>query len=420
MAKQGKGKKVRMDNQEGFVRLKARSLPIDTCWISEDWDDTGSAYTIVSRRHPNGNITLGVYYVDLLCLGVKQTQILYNLTADEYEKALKIVRGSIEIEKADYQLVHDLIYASVAYAKKFGFEPDEEFALSHYLLEEDTAAQREYDIDCGVGGKPMFVPGKLDNDAHAAEILAQLEKTAGPGNYYHPGHMPTMDTLEMLIDGLSEMTKSFGVNEEVIKNSTTFQFKIQIKNIKKPPVWRRVTVPSYFTFLEFHHVIQGAFGWDSCHLYNFSPDGWGSDLMIEEIDEANDNLFGSKHDYHLEAMFTRLMDIFIKEGQRFVYIYDFGDDWQHAITLEKIIPKVTMVPTCMAGKGACPPEDCGGPFRYQAIKEILTDNKHPEYATIVEWLDLDDDEQWDANTFYLKAAQEFMVDMFAQDREIDQ
>lgn len=417
MAKQDKEKKVRMDDQEGFVRLKARSLPIDTCWISEDWDDTGSAYTIVSRRHPNGNITLGVYYVDLLCLGVKQAQILYNLTAAEYEDALKMVRGTIEIEKADYQLVHDVIYASVAYAKKFDFEPDEEFALSRYLLEEDTAAQREYDIDCGVGGKPMFVPAEFDSDERAAEVLAQLEKTAGPGNYYHPGNMPPLDTLKELVEGIGKMAKGFGVNEEVIKNSTTFQFKIQIKNIKKPPVWRRITVPSYFTFMQFHHVIQSAFGWSCCHLYNFSPNGWGSDLKIEEIDEENDNLFGHGNNYQLEAMFTRLMDIFIHEGQRFVYIYDFGDDWQHAITLETIIAQVALGPTCMAGKGACPPEDCGGAWRYEEIKEILTDKKHPEYAGIAEWLDLQDDEQWDAKAFDLKGAQDFMAELFTYDRQ---
>lgn len=58
------------------------------------------------------------------------------------------------------------------------------------------------------------------------------------------------------------------------------QFKIQIKDIKRPPVWRRVIVPPTFTFHRLHEVIQAAFGRENCHLYVFSPQAWSREERI--------------------------------------------------------------------------------------------------------------------------------------------
>jgi len=51
------------------------------------------------------------------------------------------------------------------------------------------------------------------------------------------------------------------------------QFKIQLKHIAEPVVWRRVVVPEEFTFLQFHMAIQFSFGWFDAHLFQFSPTG---------------------------------------------------------------------------------------------------------------------------------------------------
>ena len=44
------------------------------------------------------------------------------------------------------------------------------------------------------------------------------------------------------------------------------------------------------------------------------------------------------------------------------YEYDFGDGWHHELLLEKIFPAVAnkKYPQCVAGRRACPPEDCVG------------------------------------------------------------
>ncbi len=223
----------------------------------------------------------------------------------------------------------------------------------------------------------------------------------------------------------------------------TFQFKIQLQNITNPPVWRRVEVPAEITFSKFHSIIQAAMGWDNYHLYSFSPTGYGSIPWIEDEedyydededgdedeevefdeDEDDDDLFpfdDSSEDIKL-ATKLKLSDIFKTKGQTFTYIYDFGDDWKHKITLEEIDNKNTSkFPKLIAGKGTCPPEDCGGPMGYENIKEVLGDKNHPEYKEMKAWLYgsdedefADDDEAiWDPNDFDLEIEKEMFDDEF--------
>lgn len=62
----------------------------------------------------------------------------------------------------------------------------------------------------------------------------------------------------------------------------TYQFKIQIKGITKPPVWRRVLVPDTYTFLQFHQVIQYAFNWDDYHLFDFTDKMYDMNVRISD------------------------------------------------------------------------------------------------------------------------------------------
>jgi hypothetical protein len=107
-------------------------------------------------------------------------------------------------------------------------------------------------------------------------------------------------------------------------------------------------------------------------------------------------------------MKTKLNKVFTHEKQTFNYLYDFGDDWSHKITIEKLAPDDIKCPFCMAGKGACPPEDCGGPWGYENLKAIMSDSKHEEYEDMKEWLGLDKDEDWDANYFNLEEVNEML------------
>ena len=188
-----------------------------------------------------------------------------------------------------------------------------------------------------------------------------------------------------------------------IKNMT-YQFKIQILKINNPPVWRRVIVPDTYTFEQFHKIIQVVLGWTDSHSYLFSPEGYGSYPLITVPSEIP---FEPTED----VATTYLKEIFNTEQQTFIYIYDFGDNWIHKITLEAKLPDFSCfspIALYIAGEGKCPPEDCGGTLRYRLIKEILSDHKHPEYKETIESIGLSFGKKWDADYFDIKTVRSFL------------
>jgi hypothetical protein len=70
------------------------------------------------------------------------------------------------------------------------------------------------------------------------------------------------------------------------------------------------------------------------------------------------------------------------------YEYDFGDGWEHEVTLATIRPrqKGLRYPRCLAGERACPPEDCGGVGGYEDLLAVMRDPTHEEYVSTLRWL----------------------------------
>ena len=166
----------------------------------------------------------------------------------------------------------------------------------------------------------------------------------------------------------------------VPKNSagtTIVSLKVTLRGTK-PPIWRRLLMPDTMTLDDLHQAIQAAMGWDDCHLHAFDIDGrqYGDRQTVDDV--ADENRLTLKG--------------LLKSGvARFAYTYDFGDNWEHTVAIEKTRPAIDgeAYPLCVAGKRACPPEDCGGPWGYQHLLEVLADPDHPDYADQKEWVDED-------------------------------
>jgi hypothetical protein len=169
-----------------------------------------------------------------------------------------------------------------------------------------------------------------------------------------------------------------------------YQFYIELQE-SDPLVWRRIVVPAGYSFYQLHKAIQGAFGWENSHLFQFSESGFSDTTSYgfagEDIDPDR---------VTIDAKKTKMSGILKKEGQTYCYIYDFGDDWDHRLTLEKIESKDISVPWCLDGAGACPPEDVGGMHGYQEMLKVLKKPRHPERAGFIQWLGLVAGEKWDA------------------------
>lgn len=161
-----------------------------------------------------------------------------------------------------------------------------------------------------------------------------------------------------------------------------YQFKISLKGIR-PPIWREIQVPESYTFWDLHVAIQDAMGWDDYHLHEFemTNPSTGSKVNIGIPDEDFEREI-------LPGWIQKIAGYFSLENRAASYLYDFGDDWEHQIELQKIIPKERGIsyPVCTNGKRACPPEDCGGIWGYEELLEIVKDPAHEEYEEMMEWL----------------------------------
>ncbi len=157
-----------------------------------------------------------------------------------------------------------------------------------------------------------------------------------------------------------------------------YQFKVTLKGIR-PPIWRRFQVTDDLTFYQLHRVLQDVMGWYDAHLHLFDLNGWqitDAETLAEGWNDGEDE------------QKVRLKKHIRQEGQKFRYVYDFGDSWEHEVLLEKILPVEAGVqyPRCLKGKRACPPEDCGGPWGYEDLLAALADKKHPDHKMYLEWL----------------------------------
>lgn len=128
----------------------------------------------------------------------------------------------------------------------------------------------------------------------------------------------------------------------------TYQLKVRLLGIR-PMIWRRVLVPVSTTLRELHGIFQVAMGWEGIHLFLF-------DVCAVR--------YGS-FELHAANPDVSLLEFGFREHERFSYIYDMGDHWEHEIRIEALNPSPKKsYPTCVGGSGACPPEDCGGPHGY--------------------------------------------------------
>ena len=157
--------------------------------------------------------------------------------------------------------------------------------------------------------------------------------------------------------------------------TTVYQIRIQLDDIR-PPIWRRVLVPDNIALRDLHEVIQLSMGWTDSHLYMFEKGR--TRYGLPEPDDFAD----------IRSDRISLNKLLGKEKDSLGYMYDFGDGWSHKIILEKLLPHDSdlSLPTCIKGVRACPPEDCGGPWGYADLLEILNDPSHDEYMERREWV----------------------------------
>ena len=213
--------------------------------------------------------------------------------------------------------------------------------------------------------KVLVVPADLR--APLAAVLGAA--IAEPGTKKTPAPAPDMDTV-------------------------VYELEVSLLH-SDPRIWRRLTVPSGITLTQLHRAIQAVMGWDDSHLHEWVVEG-------TSYSEPSAELEGAANESRV-----RLHDLITRRRQVIDYTYDFGDEWRHRVTVFNIRPQEAgeVVPRCLDGANACPPEDSGGLYRYQGLCETMAHPGTPDYEEMLEWLG----GPWDPAEFSVEEASEKLL-----------
>ena len=112
-----------------------------------------------------------------------------------------------------------------------------------------------------------------------------------------------------------------------------FSYQLQVLlNGTQPTIWRRLQVPGTANLGWLHAVLQVAMGWTNSHLHQFIC---GEHMYADP--SAQLEQYEGDPPVLDESKFT-LAELLKDIHQGLVYEYDFGDSWEHIVTVEKILP----------------------------------------------------------------------------------
>jgi len=142
----------------------------------------------------------------------------------------------------------------------------------------------------------------------------------------------------------------------------------------QPRVWRRMLVKETMWLSRLHDSIQIAFDWFDYQTHCFALDDlrFGNPVKRDDLSVEDDRD-------------VTLADLNLASRDRMSYDYQFGEGWKVDIRVEKVSPvaKGAILPSCVAGERAGPPEDCGG---LEAFHDMLACLKEPESDLGKEWI----------------------------------
>lgn len=120
-------------------------------------------------------------------------------------------------------------------------------------------------------------------------------------------------------------------------------------------------------------------GWEDDHLHQFVIG-----RRLYSVPDPDDDMYERKVTDERRVL---LGEVVPRVGTQFVYLYDFGDGWEHDLLLEAIMlpDAATPYPTCISGERRTPPEDVGGPHGYEEYLTVLADAEHEEHENLLQW-----------------------------------
>jgi tetratricopeptide (TPR) repeat protein len=142
--------------------------------VNPNWQESGLAEVLIVRQTLSLKYVVGVYLVDVFCLGLKNTFV--RATFRHADVRTLFSRFSQPMEEVSYEDARSIILGAVEYARQLGFEPHEEWKISGPIVEVERPFRRNFTFGCD--GKPLYIQGPDDD---AQKIMKKLGLLAEKG-----------------------------------------------------------------------------------------------------------------------------------------------------------------------------------------------------------------------------------------------
>jgi hypothetical protein len=168
-----------------------------------------------------------------------------------------------------------------------------------------------------------------------------------------------------------------GARKRKAGSNTIYELYVELQGIE-PLIWRRLLVPAAIPLPELHHVLQLAMGWTDSHMHSFTIGdrdfGMGEAGDLEEMNMLDER--------------RRTLESVLGEHRELLYTYDFGDSWEHRITIKPLArpQRDWHYPLCIGGARAAPPDDVGGPPGYEEFLAAIKNPRHKEHEQMLTWI----------------------------------
>ncbi|QTD42763.1 plasmid pRiA4b ORF-3 family protein [Sporosarcina sp. Te-1] len=321
------------------------------------------------------------WHANLLVINRKKTMVLMNdsnryvivlhgLKANEFKRLGKVIQETIRQTFQAERIRDEVIDRYLAEAGPVSF---------HKTKDRSHVAQLNKACDNVGFAARELVSSELIQTAVSKQASRWLTG-GGKRDMFHPYEELFTDLEKMAGCGL------FSSEAAIMKISMPFEGL---------SIWRRVLVPLDLSFAEFHDVIQTLFGWQDSHLHEFhvfdqnemtEGDSVSGNFQHVLNIVMNDDLESYPQEVDKVLENTVALSDILQISTVLKYVYNFGDNWQHEIVLEKFVDdEPVKSPVCLDGEGDAPPEDCGGEPGFREFLLIMADPYHPEHAEMKQW-----------------------------------
>lgn len=329
-------------------RLKVRPLasPVHSSTALGDW------YATILPLRPAHVVLLVNETTRLpIVLPARELSTLARRIPEAIVEVLRDLEIAPEAIERERQAMAEITFDKTASRSVLGTMNEHVFHLG--LTREEHPSMTEHALSVDLGRMLVTIPGH---------------------DYQHPGEFTARVLGGSQPHSRPLATRSRG-DTSVRNRAMIYELKVTLRDTR-PPIWRRIRVRSDITLFKLHSILQYVMGWMDGHMHQFVVGAKTYGRVDREFPECENEK---------KALLSQVLR---KPKDSFVYEYDFGDGWEHAVVLEQVLEAEPggKYPYVAEGKRACPPEDCGGTSGYEHLLEVLADPRHPEHADMVEWV----------------------------------